>query len=82
MKKLIYGCLAICLVAFTSCQKKDITPKKETTKSPMQEKVDEFATVRLTTDLSTLTSNEKELIKRCLTKELICHLQFKQQGRS
>ena len=63
MKKLIYGCLVICLFAFTSCQKKDNTPKKETTKSSMQEKVDEFATVRLTTDLSKLTSNEKELIK-------------------
>lgn len=61
MKKLIYGCLAICLISFASCQTKK--EKKEETKSPMQEKVDEFASVKLTTDLSKLTINEKELIK-------------------
>lgn len=64
MKRLIYVCLAIALIGFASCQKKE-TPKEET-KSPMQEKVDEFASVRLTTDLSHLSQNEKELIKTFL----------------
>jgi len=64
MKKLIYVCLAVALIGFASCQKKE-TPKEET-KSPMQEKVDEFASVRLTTDLSHLSQNEKELIKTFL----------------
>ena len=64
MKKLIYVCLALALIGFASCQKKE-TPKEET-KSPMQEKVDEFASVRLTTDLSHLSKNEKELIKTFL----------------
>ncbi|HBN05476.1 MAG TPA: Zn-dependent hydrolase, partial [Bacteroidales bacterium] len=64
MKKIIYVCLAVALIGFASCQKKE-TPKEET-KSPMQEKVDEFASVRLTTDLSHLSQNEKELIKTFL----------------
>ncbi|MDD4704003.1 MAG: Zn-dependent hydrolase [Bacteroidales bacterium] len=61
MKRLIYVLLAVAIVGFAGCQKKE-TPKEET-KSPMQEKVDEFASVRLTTDLSHLSQNEKELIK-------------------
>lgn len=56
MKKLIYACLAICLVSFAGCSKKE-------TKNTMQEKVDEFALVELTTDLSHLSDNERELIK-------------------
>lgn len=63
MKKLIYVCLAICLVSFASCSKKET---KEEMKNPMQEKVDEFASVKLTTDLSSLTENEKELIRTFL----------------
>lgn len=63
MKKLIYACLAICLVSFASCSKKET---KEETKNPMQEKVDEFASVKLTTDLSSLSENEKELIRTFL----------------
>ncbi|MFA6806912.1 MAG: Zn-dependent hydrolase [Bacteroidales bacterium] len=59
MKKLIYACLAICLVSFASCSKKET---KEEIKNPMQEKVNEFALVKLTTDLSSLSANEKELI--------------------
>lgn len=63
MKKLIYACLAICLVSFASCSKKET---KEEMKNPMQEKVDEFAIVELTTDLSSLSENEKELIRTFL----------------
>lgn len=57
----MYICLAICILGFASCQKKET--KKEETKSPMQEKVDEFAMVQLQTDLSHLSANEKELIR-------------------
>ncbi|MCK9164166.1 MAG: Zn-dependent hydrolase, partial [Bacteroidales bacterium] len=59
MKKIIYAGLAICLISFASCSKKET---KEEIKNPMQEKVDEFALVKLTTDLSGLSANEKELI--------------------
>ena len=59
MKKIIYAGLAICLISFASCSKKET---KEEIKNPMQEKVNEFALVKLTTDLSSLSANEKELI--------------------
>lgn len=48
--------VALALFGFSGCKSK----KGET--SPMQQKVDEYASVQLTTDLSGLSENEKQLI--------------------
>ncbi len=58
MKKKLLTILALSLVFFASYGKKDSAESK----SEMQTKVEEFASVELKTDLSKLTPNEKELI--------------------
>ncbi len=61
MKKKLLTILALSLVFFASCGKKDAATNSES-KSEMQTKVEEFASVKLTTDISKLTPKEKELV--------------------
>jgi len=57
MKKIGIVLLATLLIAACGNQKKGIVVKSE-----IQKKVDEFATFKLSTDLSVLTSSEKKLL--------------------
>lgn len=61
MKKLFLTTLALCCVAFVSCGKKGAESQTES-KSEMQTKVEEFATVRLSANLDKLSAKEKELV--------------------
>ena len=61
MKKLFLTTLALCCVAFVSCGKKGAESQAES-KSEMQTKVEEFATVRLSANLDKLSAKEKELV--------------------
>ncbi|MDR0971644.1 MAG: Zn-dependent hydrolase [Bacteroidales bacterium] len=62
MKNLAYILCIVCLFSLSSCKKKEaIMPPQEN--NPMKEKVEAFAKVKLTTDLSSLTNNEKELLR-------------------
>lgn len=60
MKKKLLSVLALIAIIFASCGTKE--QKQETTSSAMQKKVDEFAMVQLTTDVSKLNDKEKQLI--------------------
>lgn len=67
LKKIISPiALVIIMLAITSCNnstKQNTSDAKDsTTVNPMQEKVAQFATVKLTTDLSKLTEKERQMI--------------------
>lgn len=67
LKKIISPiALVIIMLAITSCnnstKQNSSDSKDSTTVNPMQEKVAQFATVKLTTDLSKLTEKEKQMI--------------------
>ena len=55
-KQLLFAVLATPFILFSTCR-----PKQET-KSDMQKKVDNFAEVELTTDISHLSENEKKML--------------------
>ncbi|MCQ2284235.1 MAG: Zn-dependent hydrolase [Bacteroidales bacterium] len=64
MKKLTtmviaFGCFALLM---PSCKNKKTETPEETTKSELQQKVEEYAFFDLTTDLSKLSENDKQLI--------------------
>lgn len=61
MKKTLLTILALCGLFAVSCSKND-TGAQQNDKSEMQKKVEEFASVKLTADLSQLTAEEKELV--------------------
>jgi hypothetical protein len=59
MRKFLFTILAFASVALVSCGK---NTESQQEKSEMQTKVEEFASVELTTNLEKLTPNEKELV--------------------
>lgn len=54
-----FGCFALLM---PSCKNKKTETPEETTKSELQQKVEEYAYFDLTTDLSKLSENDKQLI--------------------
>lgn len=65
MKRNSFPTIALVLAAILfSCNSQNNAEKTTTqkTESPMQQKLDEYATVKLTTDLSKLTDKEKKMI--------------------
>lgn len=61
MKKGIITALLLSCICLVSCGKKEQTTQTEE-KSPMQKKVEEFASFELKADLGKLTANEKEIL--------------------
>ena len=61
MKKILLTIVALSCAALVSCGKSGAENGQET-KSEMQTKVEEFASFKLTTDMSKLTDKEKELV--------------------
>lgn len=61
MKKGIITALLLSCICLVSCGKKEQTTQMEE-KSPMQKKVEEFASFELKADLGKLTANEKEIL--------------------
>jgi Peptidase family M49. len=62
MKRISFICLILCLIAITACNGQS-TPQSQEKQDAMKSKVDDYALVELKTDLSSLSQNEKELLR-------------------
>ncbi|MBN1198808.1 MAG: Zn-dependent hydrolase [Bacteroidales bacterium] len=81
--KTVYGCLTIilmALIALPGCQPDQKSAEEAAFDSLMQAKVQEFAVVSLTTDLSTLTEQEKQMLPLLIEAAQIIDNLFWQQA--
>ena len=63
MKRFIIPMISTAVLSVVLCVGcKNTTPQEEPEVSPLQQKVDEYALVKLTTDLSVLSEKEQQLI--------------------
>lgn len=65
MKKILYlSCISIFLFTMSACNQKEKSSKNEVNseQAMLQKKIDKYAVVKLTSDLSALTQNEKKML--------------------